>query len=91
MKPSLLQDQAAVQQLERQFVALGPGWHYADLAKLMPAQRLLEIHPDAKDIAALGAQAFARGEQISILEAQPVYLRDTVSWQKRERIRSQPL
>lgn len=91
MKPALLLEQGVVQGLQRQFVALGPGWHYADLASLIPESLLQNLFPSAVDIAELGAAAFLRGEQISILDAQPVYLRDSVSWQKRERIRTQPL
>ena len=91
MKPAQVGEHPQVQALQSQLVALGPGWHYGDLASLSPEQLLLDLHPTAKAIAELGAVAFSRGEQISILGAQPVYLRDSVSWQKRERIRSQPL
>lgn len=91
MKPALLSEQSPVQQLQRQFVALGPGWHYGDLANLVPEQLQQDLYPHAADIAELGAVVLAKGGQISILDAQPVYLRDSVSWQKRERIRTQPL
>lgn len=91
MKPALLVAHAEVQALQRQFVALGPGWHYAELADLIPEWQQQDLYPSAADIAVLGAAALDRGEAISVLEAQPVYLRDSVSWQKRERIRTQPL
>jgi tRNA threonylcarbamoyladenosine biosynthesis protein TsaB len=48
-------------------------------------------HPNAKDILCLAVNAFEQGQGISILDAQPVYLRDSVSWKKRERIRTQSL
>lgn len=91
MKPGLLGEQIAVAALQKNFIALGSGWHYPDLAAIAPETIVLDAYPNAKDIAALAVAAFARGEQLSVLDAQPVYLRDTVSWQKRQRIRSAPI
>lgn len=90
MKPGLIGEQAAVTSLQKQFIALGSGWHYADLAAFAPETIILDAYPSAKDIATLAAAALQQNKQISILNAQPVYLRDTVSWQKRQRIRSKP-
>lgn len=72
-------------------VALGTGWSYPELAKLSVSVRQLESCPRAEDIALLAARRFALGEQLPIAQVQPVYLRDSVSWQKRQRIRTQPL
>jgi tRNA threonylcarbamoyladenosine biosynthesis protein TsaB len=91
MKPGLVVERSEVQALQRQFVALGPGWHYGELSGLIPEHQQQDLYPSAESIAVLGAAALDRGEQVSILDAQPVYLRDSVSWQKRERIRTQPL
>jgi len=91
MKPALLQEQAEIAQLQKQFIAIGAGWHYADLEIIAPQRVVLDVHPKAKDIVALAVAAFKRNEQISIVDAQPVYLRDSVSWQKRQRIRTSPI
>ena len=40
------------------------------------------LFPAAEAMLAIGAAAFARGEQVSAEQAQPVYVRDTVSWKK---------
>lgn len=91
MRPSVVGEQLFVAQLQRQFIALGPGWHYPDLGAIAPGVMVLDYYPHAKDIATLAVAAFNRGEQLAILNAQPVYLRDSVSWQKRQRIRTTPL
>ncbi|HOY21652.1 MAG TPA: tRNA (adenosine(37)-N6)-threonylcarbamoyltransferase complex dimerization subunit type 1 TsaB [Cellvibrio sp.] len=91
MKPADVCEQSVVQDLNKQFIAIGPGWHYADLHTIVPSLVVQDAHPNAKDILALAANAFQRGQSISILDAQPVYLRDSVSWKKRERIRTQSL
>ena len=91
MKPVDVCEQVIVQDLNKQFIAIGPGWHYADLHTIVPTQLVQDVHPNAKDILALAVDAFQQGQRISILDAQPVYLRDSVSWKKRERIRTQTL
>ncbi len=68
-------------------LALGPGWHYEELAGMKPDVIELECFPHAYDVAVLAAQLFERGESVSAELAQPVYLRDTVSWKKREKKR----
>ena len=91
MKPADVCEQNIVQSLHKKFIAIGPGWHYADLQTIVPAQLVQDVYPNAKDILSLAVDAFQRGQSIAILDAQPVYLRDSVSWKKRERIRSQSL
>jgi tRNA threonylcarbamoyladenosine biosynthesis protein TsaB len=91
MKPADVCEQEIITNLEQQFIAVGPGWHYDDLQKIVPAQLVQNVHPNAKDILTLALDAFQNGHAISILDAQPVYLRDSVSWKKRERIRVNPI
>lgn len=91
MKPVDVCEQKVVVDLQQQFIAIGPGWHYADLQKIIPAQLIQDVHPNAKDVLTLAVEAFKNGQAISILDAQPVYLRDSVSWKKRERIRVNPI
>jgi tRNA threonylcarbamoyladenosine biosynthesis protein TsaB len=62
----------------------GPGWAaYADLLGQRWVQGLVgsdaAVHPDARWIATLAAEACARGETVSAEAAQPVYLRDRVA------------
>jgi len=91
VKPAQLLTQSEIVDLNRQFVAIGPGWHYEDLRSLMPAQVIQSAQPNAKDILYLALNEFAIANTVSILDAQPVYLRDSVSWQKRQRIRTESL
>jgi tRNA threonylcarbamoyladenosine biosynthesis protein TsaB len=91
MKPAQVCEHDSVTQLQKKFIAIGPGWHYSALQTITPEQVILDAHPNAKDMIPLAVAAFNRSEQISILDAQPVYLRDSVSWQKRQRIRTEPI
>jgi tRNA threonylcarbamoyladenosine biosynthesis protein TsaB len=86
--PELLADQVQISELQGEFVGIGPGWHYPAIQLLNPARQFLDIHPHAENMALIAAAKFAAGETVSALEAQPVYLRDSVSWQKRQRIRN---
>jgi tRNA threonylcarbamoyladenosine biosynthesis protein TsaB len=88
MSPVLVCQQEDVTQYENQFIAIGAGWHYPALSVLQPRLCMLDVYPHAKSIADLAVESFNNTEQISILDAQPVYLRDSVSWQKRQRIRT---
>lgn len=88
MKPEELHSQEVVASLEKNFIAIGPGWHYSTLQNSIPAQLFQEVHPNAKDILTLALNELQHGNTVSILDAQPVYLRDSVSWKKRERIRT---
>lgn len=91
MKPADVCEQDVVTQLNKKFVAIGPGWHYADLQNIVPENLVQDVHPNAQHMLPLALEAFQNGKIQSILDAQPVYLRDSVSWQKRQRIRTQPL
>lgn len=73
--------------LQGQYVALGSGWQYPQLGHNLPARIDREWLPQAEDILRIAVEQFERGECQSILDAELIYLRDTVSWQKRERIR----
>lgn len=67
---------------------VGPGWHYPSLQTIRPHRLEQEAYPDAQDIAHMALEIYQQGGAISVNEAQPVYLRDTVSWKKRTRIRT---
>lgn len=90
-KPDMVVAEAGLHAAGRRVIAIGSGWHYGDLASLAPETIQLDMHPNAKDILALALPAYAAGASLPVMEAQLVYLRDSVSWQKRQRIRSQSL
>ncbi len=86
--PARVVTHPAVVELEGNFRGIGPGWHYPVLASLAPVSVDLAVHPDAQDMLPLGMRALQQGKAVSAEQAQPVYLRDEISWKKRERIRS---
>lgn len=88
MKPELLAAQDAIQSLAGQFIGIGPGWHYPAMQSLATPTVVLDAQPQAEDMALIAAQVLAAGGAIDVLDAQPVYLRDTIYWQKRQRIRN---
>jgi len=89
MAPDLVEEklQAIEKGHELPLTGIGPGWHYPAMQALQTEVVHLDFYPHAYDIAALASRAFARGETVDALDAEPVYLRDKVSWKKRQRIR----
>lgn len=88
MKPGLLSAQDGIQPLAGQFIGVGSGWHYPAMQSLAVSAIILDVQPKAEDIALIAAQVWSTGGAIDVLDAQPVYLRDTITWQKRQRIRN---
>jgi len=66
------------------YCAVGTGWQsYPQLLTLATIEPLEQIlYPDAKYMAALAQQQWQAGQAIDVEDATPVYLRDTVTWQK---------
>ncbi len=63
---------------------VGPGWDaYGERLRTRLGDRVSEVYPAAlpraRDVAALAAVAFSRGEAVSAEAALPVYLRDRVT------------
>ncbi len=71
-----------------QICAIGSGWQYPVLQSVTHADIHESFHTSAYDIAELGVEAYRQGKLISPLEAEPTYLRNEISWQKRKRIRT---
>lgn len=88
MPPELLANQPQILDQQQQFLGVGPGWHYPEMQSLNPVRQFQDIHPHAENMALVAAAKFTAGQTVSALDAQPVYLRDSVSWQKRQRIRN---
>lgn len=91
-QPSVAAQTMAARQGESPFAGIGwgigAGWHYPELRALGPAGIEEAVYPHAEDVARLAVQPFLAGEALPAERAQPVYLRDTVTWKKRQRIRS---
>lgn len=88
MNPSLLASHEVTQRFSGEFIGVGPGWHYPAMQALSAKSIILDAHPRAEDMALIAAELLVAGKVVSAVEAQPVYLRDSVSWQKRQRIRN---
>ena len=88
IKPELLAEDSNLPVSHHAFMGVGPGWHYPAMQSLAPQSLQLDAHPRAEEMALIAARLWAEGKVINVLEAEPVYLRDTVSWQKRQRIRA---
>lgn len=89
MPPAEVINQDSVLQHRDHMTGLGPGWHYEALAQLSPMELAMAVYPDAADMARMAEEMLVRGEAVAAMDAQPVYLRDEVSWQKRQRIRTE--
>lgn len=87
--PQVLVDSEKIQYLQNQFAVIGQGWHYPAFSQLNPVILQQDIYPNAESIAKIAAKCVADGQIQSILDTLPVYLRDSVSWQKRPAARRQ--
>ncbi|MDL2192326.1 tRNA (adenosine(37)-N6)-threonylcarbamoyltransferase complex dimerization subunit type 1 TsaB [Cobetia sp. LC6] len=80
--PGLLELPVALR--EHDWLAVGSGLVMHDelpqSVRASLALQLPEPQPDAEAMVMLAAQAYARGEAVSAVEAQPVYLRNEVAW-----------
>ncbi|WP_232305506.1 tRNA (adenosine(37)-N6)-threonylcarbamoyltransferase complex dimerization subunit type 1 TsaB [Gilvimarinus polysaccharolyticus] len=70
------------------FVGVGSGWSYEPLAALTD-QFQIDVYPSARDIVQLAAMYYETGAALPVDQVQPVYLRNEITWKKRQRIRSQ--
>jgi tRNA threonylcarbamoyladenosine biosynthesis protein TsaB len=74
--------------LNAEFHAVGQGWHYPEMQAINAAHIDMSIVPTAEAIVMLAAHEYDKGLTKPAYDAQPTYLRDSVSWQKRQRIRN---
>lgn len=81
--------QESIIKLDQNFSAVGQGWHYPQLVAIQPQKLLLDIYPNAETIAKIALPYVVNGQVQSIFDTFPVYLRDSVSWQKRPAARRQ--
>ena len=76
---------------EASIAGIGSGWRYPAMPSSLARQLELAVNPHAENILSLALPRLIAGQVESIENAQPVYLRDSISWQKRQRIRAQPI
>jgi len=71
---------------EAQLVLVGTAWGaYPQMVELLhanPIQVLIEFFPRAEEMAELAVESFRQGDVCDAAEAEPVYLRDKVTWKK---------
>lgn len=71
---------------EAEWVGVGSGWAlWPSMSPELQAgisQHLDDWQPAAEELVRLAAQRYAAGERTAAHQAQPVYLRDQVAWQK---------
>lgn len=72
-----------------QTLVVGSGLEYECFSEQDWLSQHADLGIDARDILTLALTKFNAGLAQSIFDVQPVYLRDTVSWQKRQRKRPQ--
>ncbi|WP_346836822.1 tRNA (adenosine(37)-N6)-threonylcarbamoyltransferase complex dimerization subunit type 1 TsaB [Microbulbifer sp. SAOS-129_SWC] len=66
----------------------GPGWHYDALSVAPLASVDLQAAIHAREIADLALPLWQKGEAVGAEALEPLYLRNEVTWQKRQKIRS---
>ena len=70
-----------------ELVVVGDGCNYEASFSFTPQQMHAEYLPDAKAMLEIAHRIFQAGEAQDIAEVQPVYLRDKITWKKRQRLR----
>ena len=68
-------------------VGLGDGWQFKDRISLRPHRINDAVVMDAEQILRFTLEDFTRGLAVDVGELEPLYLRDQISWKKRQRIR----
>lgn len=84
--PEQVREYVQQHHLGKQLVGLGSGWEYTALAQ-SAAKMDSQVYPRAASVARLGYIGWQQGQAQAVESVQLTYLRDQVSWQKRERIR----
>ncbi|WP_226647424.1 tRNA (adenosine(37)-N6)-threonylcarbamoyltransferase complex dimerization subunit type 1 TsaB [Microbulbifer variabilis] len=74
--------------LTNSYYGTGPGWHYEAFKKARVEELDLDALIHARDIAELAVSLYQEGKMMPAEALEPVYLRNEVTWQKRQKIRS---
>lgn len=70
-------------------IAMGDAWSMPEMAHWLGERECHSIQATAPGILQLAVEKLLQGEVVAAENAQPSYLRDSVAWKKRERIRQQ--
>lgn len=68
-------------------LAVGSGWHTPAMAASRPEQQRPNIAITAQHIDAVAQRLYERNATVAVENASPVYLRNEITWKKRETIR----
>lgn len=68
-------------------IKVGPGCHYPALTQIQALSEDRALLPRAECMLTLAQAAWEQGKTETAEHTQPVYLRDSVAWKKRQRIR----
>lgn len=71
-----------------ELIKVGEGCHYPPLAAIATRSEDHALLPRAEHMLGLARAAWEQGQTETAENTQPVYLRDTVAWKKRQRIRT---
>ncbi len=66
---------------------VGDGWQFRSEIPVHPMLIKEQVAAGAEQVLILAIDAFSRGDTIPVEQVEPLYLRDKVSWKKRERLR----
>ena len=69
-------------------IIVGDGWNYSDRIGLEPTIVDATLLPEAQDILTIAMPMIQAGQAIPIEQASPIYLRDKITWKKRQRLRT---
>ena len=69
-------------------IVVGDGWNYSDRIGLEPTMVDAALLPEAQDILTIAKPMIRAGQAIPIEQASPIYLRDKITWKKRQRLRT---
>lgn len=68
-------------------IGVGDGWACAGMPRELTSAVELSVFPHAQDVARLALKHLAEGKTLSALAARPIYIRNEVSWKKRQKLR----
>ncbi len=69
-------------------IVIGDGWNYSERMSIRtPDSTDSALLPEAQDIFSIACPLINEGKAIPVEEANPVYLRDKITWKKRKKLR----
>jgi tRNA threonylcarbamoyladenosine biosynthesis protein TsaB len=68
-------------------IGVGDGWQFRERISLRPLVIHEALTSDAEQVLMLAIDIYQRGEGVSVDQVEPLYLRNKISWSKRQRLR----